>query len=281
MPDHATYDPCSPEKPWGHYEPRTWVRIWLRLLHALPATKFMRRLALWLRKPLKKTLKGWVDIRVWGLHLRLRSTGNLSEQRVIYMPQYFDSVERHEIAKALQAGGTFFDIGANAGAYSLWVASLQLPGVRIEAFEPDPKLCESLHFNLRSNSIDSVRVHGVALGNRDGLVSLLAEAENKGENRIVDDAGEDTLQVEMTTLPAFIRQHQITRIDAMKIDIEGHEMNALTPLFESCPRSVWPGIVICELIHDTDMGLNKLLQDHGYQLYGKGRLNGIYKKTIL
>jgi hypothetical protein len=31
-----------------------------------------------------------VDVVVWGLKLRLKSKGNLSEQRLIFMPQFLD-----------------------------------------------------------------------------------------------------------------------------------------------------------------------------------------------
>jgi hypothetical protein len=77
------------------------------------------RLALWLRKPLKSALPEYTDVLVWGLRLRLRSRGNLSEQRLILMPQFLDHRELSTLADFMSGGGVFLDIGANAGVYSL------------------------------------------------------------------------------------------------------------------------------------------------------------------
>jgi len=91
--------PDTPESPpWGTYSPSIVKRKWLSILHALPQTKTFRRIALWLRRPIKNTLGDWVDLEVWGLKLRLRAKGNLSEQRMIFMPQFLDTTERLAIA---------------------------------------------------------------------------------------------------------------------------------------------------------------------------------------
>ena len=86
--------PADAHPRWGTYAPTGLKRAWLNMLHALPPTPAWRRLALWLRKPMKNRFGQWVDIEVWGLRLRLRSKGNLSEQRMILMPQILDRTER-------------------------------------------------------------------------------------------------------------------------------------------------------------------------------------------
>ena len=45
-----------------------------------------------------------VDVEVWGLKLRLHSRGNLSEQRLLLMPQHLDELERRTLARELKAG---------------------------------------------------------------------------------------------------------------------------------------------------------------------------------
>jgi FkbM family methyltransferase len=271
--------PSLIEAPWGTFAPRGWRRTWLRLLHSLPTGKAWRRLALWLRKPLKNTLGQIVDLEVWGLKLRLRSKGNLSEQRLILMPQFLDTAEREALADFLRDGGVFFDIGANAGMYSLWIASLRNPAIRGEAFEPDPELCSLLKANLATNDIGHIHLNNCALGRTEGTVTLVAGAGNKGENR-VESAGASASQglaVAMTTLPAFLAAKNIARIDALKIDVEGHEVDVLEPLFKEVPSSAWPRLLICEVTHDGGRSLANLLSAHGYQLANSGRLNGIYR----
>lgn len=262
---------------WGACQPAGWLACWLRALHALPTGAAWRRLALWLRKPLKNALGPWVDVEVWGLRLRLRGRGNLSEQRLIFMPQFLDAAERMAIAGALKDGGVFFDIGANAGVYALWVGSRRVAGTRIEAFEPDPDLCASLRFNLHTNGLDAVHLHATALGREDGRVTLVSGAGNKGENRIDASPAAAGVTVDITTLPRFLARAGIERIDAMKIDIEGHEPDVLEPLFAATPRTLWPRLLVCEVVHDAGNRLAMLLAENGYQLAGQGRLNGIYR----
>lgn len=269
------------ESPWGTFAPSFFVKNWLKLLHGMPISSGSRRLALWLRKPLKVLIKGWVDLEVWGLRLRLRSRGNLSEQRLIYMPQFLDRIERETLARELKEGGVFLDIGANAGVYSMWVASLRQPNVRVEAFEPDPELCAGMAFNLATNKISNVRINQLALGREEGRMRLVSGDGNKGENRVEKDGIEgDGYDVEMTTLKFFLKQQEIHQIIAIKIDIEGHEVDVLAPFFQDCPEELWPRLLICEVVHDNDSRLLNLLERSGYKLAGKGRLNTIFQRNI-
>jgi len=271
--------PLSPiEAPWGTYAPKGWRAAWIRLLHGLPASGVWRRLALWLRKPVKGGLGAWVDLEVWGLRLRLRGRGNLSEQRLILMPQFLDAAELEALAAELKQGGTFLDIGANAGVYSLRVASACGSAARVEAFEPDPELGAMLRWNLERNSLTHVTLHPIALGSSEGEVVLSAGDGNKGENKVSTSGS--GLRVPMTTLPKWMAQQEISTIDALKIDVEGHEIAVLQPLFHEMPRSSWPRLVVCELAHDQDRSLAELLTSHGYQLSGRGRLNGIYRLPV-
>lgn len=269
------------EPQWGAFAPGFIVKKWLGLLHGMPVSSKNRRLALWLRKPLKFLVDGWVDIEVWGLRLRLRSKGNLSEQRLIYMPQFLDQTERQALADSLKDGGLFLDIGANAGIYSLWVASLRKSNIRIEAFEPDPELCAGLAFNLAANQIGNVKINQMALGRQEGTMRLVKGDGNKGENRVeAEGAAGEGLDVEMTTLKQFLAKRGMDRVDALKIDIEGHEVDVLEPFFRDCPESVWPRLLICEVVHDADSRLLNLLNGSGYKIAGKGRLNTIFHRDV-
>ncbi|MFN4874309.1 MAG: FkbM family methyltransferase [Akkermansiaceae bacterium] len=282
MDNLKTTDNRQLESLWGTFTPGFLVKSWLKLLHRMPVSSGFRRLSLWMRKPLKVFIDGWVDIEVWGLRLRLRSRGNLSEQRLIYMPQFLDRMEREILAQELQDGGLFLDIGANAGLYSLWVASLRLKKVQVEAFEPDPELCQGLKFNLLTNDLNDVRVNQLALGRQRGQMRMISGSGNKGENRVEADdlAKEEGFDVEMTTLKDFLKKHDITQITAIKIDIEGYEVDVLEPFFSDCPQDMWPRLLICEVVHDTDCKLLQLLERSGYTLAAKERLNSVFKRDV-
>lgn len=269
--------PHMNHRPWGEFSPNSFVKTWLNFLHSLPPGKRWRRLALWLRKPLKRNVEEWIDIVVWGLQLRLRQSGNLSEQRLIFMPQYLDPEELAAIRRELVDGGVFLDVGANAGVYSLNLAALRNPRIRIEAFEPDPQLCEALRFNLETNHLSTVNLNQIALGGSEGRVTLVTGNGNKGENHISSSEEEVGQGVEMTTLPSFLARSRITKVNALKIDVEGYECDVLVPLFSETPRQLWPQLLICEAVHDSGNRLKNLLDENGYSLVLSGRLNGVYR----
>jgi len=236
-----------------------------------------RRKNRWLRRPLKWALRGWVDTCCWGLRLRLASSGNVSEQRLLYWPDGIDRLERHAISESLSSGGTFLDIGANAGLYSLWVAAMQRDDVRVEAFEPDAGLCERLKANLRRNSIRNVRLHECALGEADGLGALIRNGTNLGCN-YVTAAGNAEKPIRVRRLPKVLRALGVTQIKALKIDVEGTEENVLRPLFEDVSRDLWPSLVICEMERRySSTPAAELLQTVGYELQQRTRMNGIFR----
>jgi FkbM family methyltransferase len=269
-----------PTSAWGNFRPRGWRAAWLGMLYKLPPGAGWRRLALWLRKPLKKTLGDFVDVEVLGLKLRLGSRGNLSEQRLLLMPQFLDVTERTFLACKLKPGDVFLDIGANAGVYSLWVASRCGSKVRVEAFEPDSELCARLRFNLQTNGLSQVTLHECALGRAAGKAILIRGCGNRGENRI-EEGDVQGQQVQVECLPDVLEKNGITGMKALKIDVEGFEVDVLSPLFEKAPEDLFPEVIVCELTPRVERApLRELLARHGYRLEGRGRLNGIYCRTV-
>ena len=268
-----------PSSEWGHHKPVGWRATWLRMLHRLPSGSVWRRIALLLRKPLKKGLGQWADVEVWGLKLRLRTRGNLSEQRLLLMPQFLDTIERDFLAQELKDGDVFLDIGANAGVYSLWVASGCNGKVRIEAFEPDRELCERLRFNLQTNKLVQVTLHEYALGEVAGEATLVPGNSNRGENR-VESSETSGIRVRIEILSDVLQRLGISRVKALKIDVEGQEADVLRPLFDNAAPELLPNVIICELIPNVQRSpLHELLSRFGYRLEARGRLNGIFRRT--
>lgn len=261
------------EKPWGCYCAGRLKKNWLSCCHGIKN----RRLALWARKPLKNSFREWADVEVWGLRLRLSPKGNLSEQRLLFMPQHLDPREREILAEELVNGGVFFDVGANAGVYSLWLASRKIANLRIEAFEPGPLLCTRLRVNLAENNLSSVTLNEHALGAENGELTLARSEKNLGENGI-SSSGEG-MRVAMKTLAKVIQEKNIAKIDALKIDIEGYEGIVLESFFKETSSSVWPRLVICETL---DRGVTsdgaKALLTAGYKLSEHTRMNGVFRR---
>jgi hypothetical protein len=77
---------------------------------------------------------------------------------------------------ALRTGDVVYDVGANIGLVSL---ALALHGADkapvLHAFEPEPENARALRANLEANAVRSVTVHELALGDRQGSVTLYVD----------------------------------------------------------------------------------------------------------
>lgn len=126
---------------------------------------------------------------------------------------------------------TVLDVGANCGAWTLQ-ALATFPHAVVHAFEPAAHAFETLTTVLGAE--DRVTLHNVALGNRDGDVLLYADVPGSGmaslTRRRLDHFGLDFSHEEMVTvrtLESWSHHVGIPRIDVLKLDVEGHELDVL------------------------------------------------------
>lgn len=270
---------------WGAYAPAFWVRALLRACHAVPGgVPALHRLVIWLRRPVKYGVAHPLDVTQWGLKLRLLPRGNMSDAKLLFAPQFFDRAELLWLARVLQPGSVFVDVGANAGIYSFWAHHCMQGRGRIVAVEPDPEMRRRLRFNLDSNGLDDVHVAPVALSDRQGTAELFVNLAQRGENTLaLEEAraagGErSALTVALDTLLHLLQSRGVTRVDALKIDIEGHEPPVLRHFYAHAPESLWPRLVIVEHKPKTSAPLAELFAACGYTLQLATALNWVFER---
>lgn len=133
------------------------------------------------------------------------------------------------ILNVLEPGMIFFDVGANSGIYTISAAK-KIGWKGVFAFEPCSSTCELLKRNLRLNGLAEVNVEQMALGysvgeevlqvnerGKDGL-NTLGQATHP-ESKVV---GQEVVRITMVDI--FIKEHNVTRVDVMKVDVEGAEL---------------------------------------------------------
>jgi FkbM family methyltransferase len=265
---------------WGAYRPSRFGIFMISLCHLLSNISFLKHVSLWVRRPLKYSGTRPVDVELWGLKLRLFPQGNVSETRLLFTPGLFDKEERLYLKRFLNDGSTFLDIGANAGGYSFWVYSLLRNDCRIYAVEPDPVLQAMLRFNIATNHAEAIKLISLALSDTDGKASFFLNQDNKGENQLVDEMDSNqsnTISVTVATLMSLVQSNGITKIDAMKVDIEDHEFRVLGHFFSHAEKSLWPRIIIAEeRTSEKYDHLKSLLMDLGYAPDLKAKNNCAY-----
>src|SRR5450631_3947654 len=81
------------------------------------------------------------------------------------------------IRSNLSRGGTFWDVGANIGLFSLFAARIVGPEGNIISFEPSPEVFELLSQNVGKCS-GSIQALQFGIGNMDGPALLSAQGES-------------------------------------------------------------------------------------------------------
>jgi FkbM family methyltransferase len=132
--------------------------------------------------------------------------------------------------------GVFLDLGANLGLFSIRMASWLKRGT-IHAFEPNKEICELFRRSVFLNGFsERIRIYGFGASDRDGLVSFVVPDAYSGGGRVVGEfVAEDHLSIEVRQLDTVLSG--LSSFDIAKIDVEGHEFNALVGMRDLVKRS--------------------------------------------
>jgi amino acid adenylation domain-containing protein/non-ribosomal peptide synthase protein (TIGR01720 family)/FkbM family methyltransferase len=237
---------------------------------------------------------------------------NKTETEFVYKEIFEDeSYLKHGIT--LDDDSCVFDVGANIGLFTLFIGRV-CKNARIYAFEPIPPVFETLRLNtslydfdvklfdcgLSSETAEVTFIHyphSSVMSGRFGNVAeeretvksfLLNQQQELGKGDIsreeLDALLEERLKTEeftcqLRTLSQVIREHEVERIDLLKIDVEKSELD----VFSGIEDEDWPKIrqIVVE-VHDIQGRLKQitsLLRRHGYTLVVEQ--DALLKNTVL
>lgn len=136
---------------------------------------------------------------------------------------------RDRLLGRLHPGGSFVDVGANIGLYTVAAGYAVGHGGRVIAVEPTPGTAEVLAQNVRLNGLletGVVTIHQVAVGEAAGRAQLATHSEDSGHNSLYLTGDEDAVvQVDVAPLDDLVPVG--TPVDVVKIDVEGAELAVL------------------------------------------------------
>ncbi len=268
--------------------PARWRRL-IRMAQRCPENWFGQQMAQLVRLLVLKTIALPVDLEIGAIRMRCHMLDNCSEKKFAFMPWRFDGRERDLLVRSLPHDGVFVDIGANVGIYTLTAAVHLGAKGRIVAFEPNPRTYERLCFNVNATRRGTSRwprinVLPVGVADEERRVDLHLDAGNLGAASIlcarVRSAG--TVHIRCRPLMAVIAELSISRVDALKIDIEGAEDLALMPFLASARAEQLPVLLIVENSErHWRLDLPGALVDSGYTEVVRTRMNTVYRRDAV
>ena len=131
------------------------------------------------------------------------------------------------VKKVIKKNDIVLDIGANIGYYSLIFAKLVGDSGKVFSFEPESENFKILKKNIEVNGYNNVILEQKIVSNADGK-STLYVSEKAGSHRIYKpDNYVESLEIESISMDSYIEKNNIKKINFIKIDVEGAELNVL------------------------------------------------------
>jgi FkbM family methyltransferase len=181
------------------------------------------------------------------------------------------------LAPDLKEGSVFLDVGAHIGYFSIKAVPKVGRTGRVVSFEPNPETLVLLRDNVRANHAGNVVVEPIACTDRDQMLTLYAAPSmNTGASSLSRENADLNYKEPPRPYPVHgrpidevVRELGLSRVDAIKVDVEGAEVTVLRGAFNTL-RTFHPKVVI-EIVaqqlasfQTTPDQLISILKDAGY-----------------
>ncbi len=183
----------------------------------------------------------------------------------VYEPQVAEL-----IASRLAPGDVFYDIGANAGYFSLIAARAVGEKGSVIAFDPHPRNCQTIREQWSLNNLEErCEAVPVAVSDYSGKAQFVLTAINANchlKNIEAPHVNEDAeaIYVDVVTLDAFIKSHPHPTL--VKMDVEGAEVTALEGARELLSGERPPNMLVSTHSDRLEQESRAILENHGYRI---------------
>ena len=166
---------------------------------------------------------------------------DLGVGRPLYTGLEYEPEEAAFLQQSLKPGMTMIDVGANVGFMALLAAKAVGPSGTVLAIEPDPGNGELLRANIERNGYRKVSIERCAVGSEPGTAQLFRSAWNMGNHRLnPGEAGQaiahESISVPVRTVDDLVSEHRLSRLDVIKMDVEGYEPGVLGGMLATLAR---------------------------------------------
>ena len=171
------------------------------------------------------------------------------------------------IKTLLPVDGTFVDVGANIGIYSCIMANHVGAAGSVIAFEPMAENLGSLYENIALNQLKNIEVNELALSNCQGSFNLyVPDFHQQGPTGCTQvwNPG-DWLTIGTTHATTLDIAFQKERLDFIKIDTQGHELEILEGAKSTIER--FQPVILCEVFEENRTKVFDLIKSWDYAIF--------------
>lgn len=265
--------------PFGAFAPTAAQAAIIRVAHSSRLKRGAFRP--WLSRLINLLRQGPVDVQYQGASFRLHHQASATERGALFNPDY-NIEELNFLRTHTPPGGVFVDIGANVGTYAMVLARHVGAVGTVIAVEPHPITHARLAFNNQASGYTQTKLVAAAAGATDGELMIETDGDNLGASHIVGGtAGANAIKVPSLRLQRILEEGGVTKVDSLKIDIEGFEDRVLTGFFRQAPPSLWPRAMVIEHLSRKEWEQDCIadMVSRGYGEAGRTRSNTFLLRT--
>ncbi|MEP4987089.1 MAG: FkbM family methyltransferase [Paracoccaceae bacterium] len=158
--------------------------------------------------------------------IRILDLRKWSDRIFYFLDRWYDLPTQLVAEAFVKKGNHVLDVGANYGHFALSAASIVGETGRVDAFEPNPVVYSRLVQHISLNDLSHVTPHNLGAADQEMTLELNVPRVNSGEGTFGKSEYEDkdVISCQVRRLDDVMRG---SRIDFIKIDVEGFEVNAL------------------------------------------------------
>jgi len=147
-------------------------------------------------------------------------------KRVLYGTRYEAALE-NAMQAVIRPGDVIWDVGANIGFFSTRFAQWTGPQGSVYAFEPAPDIAARLRG--AAAPFGNVVIVQQGLSDTEGTAGFLLDRKHDGATSRIAAPGDRSARetIKITTGDLLIASGTVKAPDVIKMDIEGHELEAL------------------------------------------------------
>lgn len=197
------------------------------------------------------------------------NTKDLIGWKIFFFGEYEKDTNRI-LAQHLKNTDIVIEAGANMGSETLLISKLVKDG-HVYGFEPNPYTFERLKINTSVNELKNVSIYDIALGEKDNSIQFNIYPRdfcNSGmSSKYMATSQTRKIDVVQKTLDSFVKENKLTKVDFIKMDIQGAEMDMLMGANDTITRFK-PTIFTeaCEPYNNTKELFAKI-KGYGYNIY--------------
>ncbi len=207
----------------------------------------------WLKKIFKNFLPDECSHKLYGKHEFYYDPRDLRGPSFHFaydLEEGFENYEKEsklELLEHIPQEGVFYDIGANIGLFSYFIA-LKRPKAKFFCFEPEPVVFNCLKKSFSHLDASQVKIFNSAVGTVEESRKLFKSDINDGGHTLVkeligDEERADQRVVEVINLDQRFQKGELPAPDAIKIDVEGFELEVLKGI-STMVRTARPSLLI-------------------------------------